>query len=348
MSGLWFLASCLFINMRRWLPRLLIIASFGLHVFTAACYMRQPDMMAAFTVYPLWMWGLLGLGLAAAAYLFWRAPLSLLMTLVWSLTILFFSDESLPLARIGREAPQPGAPAPFMNQDTLRVCTLNWGGKLHSREEVEAQAKKVASYRPDILFLQEVHPWQAKVIADSLYAGGGDYRTGSDSAVLTRWKIHLAVHNPMQHSQQLTVKLPGGRYIDCVNFHLRSATTDMRLWRRSCWRTHSLNRKLRRREVFYSLALLKKTTNFPTRPVIVAGDFNAPATDPLHDLLRHDFIDSFAKAGTGWANTWHRRIPLHRIDYIYTTPLLNAVRSHTVVVPASDHRMLVSDFILMP
>lgn len=334
--------------MRRWPPRLLIIASFGLHVFTAACYMRQPDMMAAFTVYPLWMWGLLGLALSALAYLFWRAPLSLVVTVIWSLTILFFSDESLALARIGREAPQPGAAAPFMKQDTLRVCTLNWGGKKHSKEEVIAQADLVASYHPDILFLQEVHPWQAKMIADLLYKDGGDYRTSSNSAIITRWKIHVAMHNPMPHSQHLTVKLPNSRYIDCVNFHLRSANTDMRLWRRSCWRAHSLNRKLQRREVFYSLALLKNYTPFPTRPVIVAGDFNAPATDPLHDLLRMDFVDSFAKAGTGWANTWHRRIPLHRIDYIYTTPLLNSVRSHTVIAPASDHRMLVSDFILMP
>lgn len=334
--------------MRRWPPRLLIIASLGLHVFTAACYMRQPDMMAAFTVYPLWMWGLLGLALSATAYLFWRAPLSLVMTIVWSLTILFFSDESLPLARIGQEAPQPGPAEEFMGQDTLRVCTLNWGGKNHSKQEVIAQAELVASYHPDILFLQEVHPWQAKVIADSLYANGGDYRTGADSAIITRWKVHVAMHNPMPHSQHLTLKLPTGRFIDCVNFHLRSANTDMRLWRRSCWKSHSLNRQLQRREVFYSLALLKNNTPFPTRPVIAAGDFNAPATDPLHDLLRTDFIDSFATVGTGWANTWHRRIPLHRIDYIYTTPLLRPVRSHTVIVPASDHRMLVSDFILMP
>lgn len=334
--------------MRRWPPRLLIIASFGLHVFTAACYTRQPDMMAAFTVYPLWMWGLIGLALAATAYVFWRAPLSLVMTIIWSLTMLFFSDESLPLARIGQEAPKPGPAEEFMGQDTLRVCTLNWGGKKHNRQEVAAQAERVASYNPDILLLQEVHPWQAKMIADALYAHGGDYRTSSNSAIITRWKVHLGIHNPMPHSQHITLKLPSGRMIDCVNFHLRSANTDMRLWRRSCWKSHALNRQLQRREVFYSLSLLKHNTPYPTRPVIAAGDFNAPATDPLHDLLRKDFIDSFATVGTGWGNTWHRRIPLHRIDYIYSSPLLRPVRSHTVIVPASDHRMLVSDFILMP
>lgn len=340
--------------MRRWFPRILIIASLGLHVFTAACYIRQPDMMAAFTVYPIWMWGLIGLFLAANAFVFWRAPLSLMLVTLWSLTILIASDESHALARIGQEAPEPGPSKPYQSQDTIRICTLNWGGKKHTKDEVKRQAELVASYHPDIVFLQEIHPWQARMIADELYGGGGDYRTGANSAIITRWKVHVAIHNPMQHSQHATLMLPPslehpeGRLVDCINFHLRSANTDMRLWRRSCWRGHSANRKLQRREVTYSLAILQNSTPFPTRPVIAAGDFNAPATDPLHDLLRAHFNDSFSEAGTGWANTWHRRVPLHRIDYIYTGPLLKAVRSHTVIAPASDHRMLVSDFLLMP
>ncbi|MGB0775873.1 MAG: endonuclease/exonuclease/phosphatase family protein, partial [Akkermansiaceae bacterium] len=200
----------------------------------------------------------------------------------------------------------------------------------------------------DILFLQEIHPWQARAVADALYDGGGDYRESGDAAIITRWKVHLAYHNPMKHSQLVTLELPNGRQVECLNFHLRSAQTDMRLWKRSCWQDHSTNRKLQRREVLFSLALLKQQTDFPKNPVVVAGDFNSPASDPLHDILRGDFIDSFGEVGTGWANTWHRRISLHRIDYIYTTPLLRPVRSRTVIVPASDHRMLVSDFLLMP
>ncbi|MFK7909950.1 MAG: endonuclease/exonuclease/phosphatase family protein [Akkermansiaceae bacterium] len=334
--------------MRRWLPRLLIVASLALHAFTAACYIRQPDMMAAYTVYPIWMWGLLGLFLSALAFVFWRAPLSMLLVILWSLTILIASDEAHVLAHIGYEKPEPGPSKPYNNQDTLRICTLNWGTHNQTEKGVLAQAEIVASYHPDIVFLQEIHPWQARLIADKLYDGGGDYRTGTDTAVITRWKVHVATHNPMRHSQQISLKLPNRRIIDCVNFHLRSARTDMRLWTKSCWQNHSTNRKLQRREVTFSLDILRKSTPFPTNPVICAGDFNAPASDPLHDLLRVHFNDSFSEAGTGWANTWHRRIPLHRIDYIYTSPLLKAVRSHTVKVPASDHRMLVSDFLLMP
>ena len=311
-------------------------------------------MMAAFTVYPIWIWGMIGLFIAAIAFVFWRAPLSLMLVTLWCLTILIASDESHALARVGHEAPEPGPSKSYHSQKTLRVCTLNWGGTKHTKDEILNQAKLVAAYHPDIVFLQEIHPRQARFIADALYGGGGDYRIGSESAILTRWKVHLAIHNPMPHSQHATLMLPPsleytqGRLVDCVNFHLHSANTDMRLWRRSCWKGHSANRKLQRREVIYSLRVLENSTPYPTRPVIIAGDFNSPATDPLHDLLRGHFNDSFSEAGTGWANTWHRRVPLHRIDYIYTSPLLKAVRSHTVIVPASDHRMLVSDFLLLP
>jgi len=340
--------------MRHWLPRFLIIASLGLHVLTAASYIRQPDMMAAVTVYPIWMWGFLGLLPAALAFVFWRARLSLILVILWSITIITASDETYALSRMGHNAPEPGPSKPFQSQETLRICTLNWGATDYAKDEVKKQTKIILSYQPDIVFLQEIHPWQARMITDVLYSGGGDYRTGISSAILTRWKIDHTTPNTLQHSQHVTLKLPpsfkypNGRFIDCINFHLHSANTDMRLWRRSCWKSHSNNRKLQRHEVSSSLNVLQNTTTFPTRPAIVAGDFNSPASDPLHDLLRVQFNDSFSEAGTGWANTWHRRIPLHRIDYIYTNPLLKAVRSKTVIVPASDHRMLVSDFILLP
>jgi len=271
-----------------------------------------------------------------------------MLVVLWVFTILIASDESLVLAHIGKEKPEPGPSKPYQEQETLRICTLNWGGFNHNKFEIQKQAKMLAAYHPDILFLQEIHPWQARIITDEVYGSSGDYRTGSNSAILTRWKVHVAIHNPMKHSIHATLRLPDGRFIDCVNFHLRSAKTNMRLWDINCWKEHALNRKLQRREVLYSLDILEKTTPYPTNPVVVGGDFNAPASDPLHDILRARFSDSFSEVGTGWPNTWHRRLPIHRIDYIYTSPLLKPVRSHTVIAPASDHRMLVSDFVLMP
>ena len=334
--------------MHRWLPRFLIAASLALHAFTAACYICQPDTMAAFTAYPIWIWCTVGLIFPAAAFVGWRAPLSLMLVILWTITFLVGSDEAHSLTHIGYEKPEIGPAKPYKSQDILRVCTLNWGTHYQTEAGMLAQAEIVASYHPDIVFLQEIHPWQARIIADKLYSGGGDYRTGADTAIITRWKVHLVTHTPMRHSQHVTLMLPKNRTLDCVNFHLSSAISEMRLWKKSTWKNHSASRELQRREVQYSLTRLQNTTAFPTNPVICAGHFNATASDPLHDLLRIHFNDSFSEAGTGWPNTWQSSFPLHRIDYIYTSPLLKAVRSHTVQIPRSNHHMVVSDFLLIP
>ncbi len=340
--------------MRHWIPRLLVIASLVLHVITAASYIRQPDLMAAFTVYPIWMWSLLGLFLSVTAFLFWRAQLSLMLATLWLLTILTASDESHALVNIGKEIPQAGKAKPFRSQKTLRICTINWGAVNLGSEEVRKQAQIIADYQPDILFMQEIPEWQTQIIADIVYPIRGDFRVEKRSAIFTKWQIHQSIPNPMQHSHHSTLRLPKtrqhpeGRLIDCINFHLKSAITDMRLWDSSCWKNHAANRKLQRKQVIWSLTLLQNSTPFPDRPVIAAGDLNAPASDPLHDLLRGHFTDSFNDVGVGWANTWHRRIPFQRIDYIYTNSLLRPVRSRNVAIPASDHLMVVSDFILMP
>lgn len=340
--------------MRLWAPRLLVIISLVLHVITAASYIRQPDLMAAFTVYPIWMWSLIGLAFSATAFLFWRAQLSLMLVTLWLLTILTASDESHALVNIGKEAPQAGTPQPYQSQETIRICTLNWGAVDLNSEEVLNQAEIIAAYKPDILFMQEIPEWHAQIIADLVYPIRGDFRANKRSAIFTKWQFHDSTPNPMPHSHHSTLRLPSsrrypeGRLIDCVNFHLKSAITDMRLWQPSCWKNHAANRKLQRKQIIWSLTLLQNSTPFPDRPVVAAGDLNAPASDPLHDLLRGHFTDSFNEVGVGWANTWHRRIPFQRIDYIYTSSLLRPVRSRNVVIPASDHLMVVSDFILVP
>lgn len=353
--------------MRLWLPRSLIIASLGLHVITLASYSRQPDMMAAFTVYPIWMWSLLGLILSAIAFLFWRTQLSLMLTCLWILTIFLASDESNVILNGGRESPEPGPPKPFGSSPTIRICTLNWGASEMKIQDVKKQAQLIAQYQPDILFMQEITPVHASIIAQELYpeTEGWDMRGNEEAVTITRWEITDTYPN-LPHSQYTTVRLKPnvsqpfsqGQLIDCVNLQLRSAVTDMRLWQRSCWVNHAENRKRQRKQVIWSLKYLEKmqqTNKSTSRPVVIAGDFNAPASDPLHtDTMQgdkdnghdYDFYDSFFQAGSGWANTWHRRLPFQRIDYIYTTRTLKAVRSCNVVIPGSDHLMVISDFVL--
>ncbi|NNC90334.1 MAG: hypothetical protein HKN82_17915 [Akkermansiaceae bacterium] len=321
----------------------LVVASLGFHLVVVALYSRLPDRFAAFTLFPIWGWGSIGLLLASLAFLC-RAPLSFFAVAAWSVTILVLADEARPLGRIGREPPNPGVPVRFEGRNVLRVATINWSGS------PEDFSESIVLYQPDVIFIQEIpHPYRLRLLNQTLYGGKGDYRYDSirRCGIVVRGEIERQIKNPLEgfRSQHVTMRLPNGRKVELVNLHLQAASTDLALWRRECWHTHAVNRQLRRRELAVALTLLETST--PTRgPTILAGDFNAPATDSIYRVVRRDFIDSFAVAGVGWGNTYHRRFPILRLDHIFVSEEFLPVRSCVVSIPESDHRMVVSDLIL--
>ncbi|MGE9267901.1 MAG: endonuclease/exonuclease/phosphatase family protein [Verrucomicrobiales bacterium] len=328
---------------RPWPAYALLAGALLLHLACFALYLRLPDRFAAFTTFPIWTWGSVGLGLSALSYLLFRTPFSLVVSALWLVTILGFSDEARVLGHPEREAPQAGEARPVDATRPLRVITLNCAG----RSNFEAQ---LAAYQPDVVFLQELpHSYQLKQFTDQLYAGRGDYRfdTAKRCAVIVRGTLSESLRVPKFRSQHLTATLADGRKIQLLNLHLQSACKNLRLWERSCWREHRANRQNRRLELLYALELLRQKTPYPEIPALIAGDFNAPANDPVYELLRPEFLDAFAQAGSGWANTYHRRLPVLRIDHIYaSTARFVPVRCRAVSVPDSDHRFLVADYLL--
>ncbi|MDP3850851.1 MAG: endonuclease/exonuclease/phosphatase family protein [Luteolibacter sp.] len=309
-----------------------------LHLLTVFCFSRQPDRFAAFTVLPIWVWGGIGLLLSMVAFYFLRASLSLVMTAVWAVTLLVGADEARVLAHFDKSPPQPGKAAPHQQTPVLRVATFNCAGFRYGDPSAD-----IAAWQPDIVLLQDVYPHQARLIADVLYGGHGDYRTHQTNAVLTRWKIQREVRNPTFRDQQVTIALPDGSTIEVVNVHLTSAATDLRFWKRSTWSQHRANRAIRRQELSMVQQVLEQTTAFPNSPTLFGGDFNASATDVVHRQLTRDFIDAFATAGTGWGNTFQRRFPILRIDHLYTTRHFTPLRCRAVMTRHSDHRMVIAD-----
>ena len=81
----------------------LVVASLGFHLITVALFSRQPDRFAAFTLFPIWIWGSFGLAISSTAFLFFRAPLSLFTSAAWAITILVLADETGSLLRVGVE-----------------------------------------------------------------------------------------------------------------------------------------------------------------------------------------------------------------------------------------------------
>lgn len=328
-------------SLRRRTGWTLVGLSLLLHLFTVYCFARQPDRFAAFTVLPIWVWGGFGLLLSTVAFYFLRAPLSLIMTTVWAITLLVGADEARVLANFGRSKPRPGTPALVDGKRILRVVTLNCAG-FHFGNP----ASDVTRWDPDIVLLQDAFPHQVRQIADALYQTYGDYRVNQTNGIVTRWKIQREIRNPGQRGQQLTIELPDGSSLEVVNVHLATAATDLRFWNRATWRAHRSNRALRLKELTLVEQVLEQTTNFPNTPTIFGGDFNAPAPDVVHRQLSRDFVDAFAAAGTGWGNTFQRRLPILRIDHIYATRHLTPIGCKAVTTRHSDHRMVVADFLL--
>ncbi|MEY3898163.1 MAG: hypothetical protein RLZZ214_3684 [Verrucomicrobiota bacterium] len=319
----------------------LVGASLLLHIFTVYCFARQPDRFAAFTVMPIWLWGGVGLLLSSMAFYFLRAPLSLVMTAVWAITLLVGADEARVLANFGKAAPLTGPAEPVDGKPVIRVITLNCAEGTRGNP-----AQDIAAWQPDIVLLQDVLPHQVRQIADALYDGRGDYRAHQTNGVVTRWKIQREIRNPTQRSEQITIRLPSGAEIEVVNVHLMTAATNLRLWRKSAWVEHRNNRVIRQKELALTQQVLEQTTQFPNTPTLFGGDFNAPATDIVHRQLARDFVDAFASSGTGWGDTFQRRFPILRIDHIYATRHFTPVRSLTVTTRTSDHRMVVADFLM--
>jgi endonuclease/exonuclease/phosphatase (EEP) superfamily protein YafD len=327
-------------SLSRRLGWILVGTSLLLHVFTVYCFSRQPDRFAAFTVMPIWLWGGFGLLMAVVAFYFLRASLSLIMTAVWTITLLVGADEARVLANFGKQPPLPGQAAPYEGKPVLRVITLNSAFFTYGNP-----AADLAIWQPDIVLLQDIYPQQVRQIADVLYGGRGDYRTNQTNGVVTRWKIQREIRNPSQRDEQVTIAFPGGAEIEVVNVHLPTAATDLRLWRKSAWIDHRNNRVRRQKELTLTQSILEQTTKFPNTPTIFGGDFNAPASDIVHRQLARDFVDAFATAGTGWGDTYQKRLPILRIDHIYATRHFTPVRCKVVTTRNSDHRMVVADYL---
>ena len=320
---------------------MLLLLSLGLHFFTIVLYVRLPLKLAAITVYPIWVWGLIGLSLGSFCFLFFKTRGSLTIILLWTFTILLLADEARPLGRLGTEPMKEAHAEEHAGSKVLRAITLNCAG--HS-DPLEATRK----FNPDIIFLQEIpHGYRIKQMTDELFKGQGDYRYNRSKrfAIVVCGKIGREFRFSNYRTQLVTAEMNDGRKVNLLNLHLLSAATNMELHKRECWREHIQNHTLRKIELFYSLAGLRKNGSHPRFPTIVAGDFNAPPNDSVHRIMRKEFTDAFATAGTGWGNTFHRSLPLLRIDYIYGSDKLIPVRARTFTREKTDHRMVVADFV---
>ena len=139
------------------------------------------------------------------------------------------------------------------------------------------------------------------------------------------------------------VRLTSGLEVEVVSAHLLPPLFRFDLWSAACWRQQRQNREARRAQVEQIAAQL--TAVPPGAPLIVGGDFNAPARDAALRPLQPRLRDTFREAGAGWGDTATNDTPVLRIDQVWVSDHFRAALVVARKTRHSDHRMVVCDLV---
>jgi hypothetical protein len=304
-------------------------------VTLAVCYALQPDACVVLTIWPPWLWLLPGLLLAGLAWDRERKRVSGAVALVWLAFLLTFAEEPRSLVR-GAVGSISGSQIAG-RATRLRVTSLNCGGGS------PAAAAEVQALSPNLVLLQETPTRQhVQKLGAELFGAAAAEWTGLDDAILAQGPLSpRPLPRGTSHFVAAKARLEGIGAVEVVSLRLIPPVVRFDLWSPGCWRDYTVNRQLRReqlREVADYLATIP-----PVTPIILGGDFNAPAGDAIFRLLRPRLHDAFVEGGVGWGNTALNDIPVSRIDQIWVSRQFHARAVWARRTLNSDHRMVVAD-----
>lgn len=203
---------------------------------------------------------------------------------------------------------------------------------------------------PDVVVLQE---WRGDVALD-MSGLPGEWRSEGvgDTVIATRFPAAriAALSYPELGSRgsalALRVQFPQGT-ATVVGLHLLSAREGLEALLHGRWRGWGeLSRSSVRRSE--ESAIVRTWIDSLPRPTLIAGDFNQPPESAIFRRDWGEFGDAHATAGWGWGYTWHSRWHGLRIDHCLGSPEWACRKCFVGPNVGSDHRPLVSDWILRP
>ena len=300
------------------------------------CYGRRPDGCAAVTAFPAWAWLVPGMALACPAVALRRRRMALVVAAVWVCYLLLFAEE---LGSLGRALCT--SPADRAEAHAVRVVCLNCAGG------DPAAAVEALPYRPDIVLLQEAPPPdKTQEIARQLYGAQAAVASGWDTAILARGELVSSAPRPESGFVRAHLRLTSGVELVVASVRLSPPSVRFDLSSRECWREQARVRQVHREELSQVAVALRDTPRGV--PVIVGGDFNAPAGDAVFRLLKPHLHDAFRQAGRGWGNTVTNEFPVLRFDQIWVSKELRAASVMAHKTRHSDHRMVICDLEVSP
>lgn len=321
---------------------LLLVLSGVLCFALAVCYQLRLDSCAAVTIFPVWMWTPVGFLLAVPALSVKRkhsAALAVSCILLWTAFTLYFSKEPRSLVRRPLLS-EVEFQAVRQSGKGIRVASINCSaGNAHAVSEAKI-------YNPDIVLLQET-PSESDVarLARELFGDEAGYACNIDTSIIARGRVsaHRLRTDLSSNCTFARVRLASGCEVMVVSLRLVPPVFRLDLWSADCWREQTANRSYRSDQVERIAEELRCLPG--GTPVILGGDFNAPAGDAIYRLLPAELHDTFTERGVGWGNTVLNGWAVQRIDQIWVTRHFRTVKTNSRKTRHSDHRLVVCDLI---
>ena len=242
-----------------------------------------------------------------------------------------------------------GLELPFRakEESSLSVMTYNIKAGLEGPQEL---GRYLAEQKVDIICLQEARPPVAKPDVDpvdAIVAALPDYQMArggirGELVILSKYRIlSMAERDLAQMSYALEARVDvSGEEVRVLNVHLMTGDPLKRLGtgdRRGRFAWLRVTAETRRDQFGALSALLSEKV-----PTVLTGDFNTPPNSDGHTLLSLDAVDCFESVGAGLGYTYPVRMPVWRIDYLWSTEQLSPSTCRVLGSALSDHRPIVA------
>jgi endonuclease/exonuclease/phosphatase (EEP) superfamily protein YafD len=243
----------------------------------------------------------------------------------------------------------------------LRMMTYNVKSYRAVRQAgiYEALEREVAQHHPDLLVMQDADELiaarrSAPAIAQSIFAGRHVF-SRDQYIVVSRYPLRDCRAGDLSfrgqpHSYVRCLVAVDGKEIELFTAHLLSPRRGLNATRREGaegiddWQQNFEDRLSQSRTLAADVAKHE-------RPLIVAGDLNAPETSPvIRTLLDRGLRDAFSSAGRGYGYTHGHSTMLSisflRIDHILVSPEIGVVDAFAGGKEGSEHRPVIADLLL--
>jgi endonuclease/exonuclease/phosphatase (EEP) superfamily protein YafD len=275
--------------------------------------------------------------------------------LSWAWRCLALATLGLVLtALMGLEVPRGD-----VGSGLVRIMTFN--AKVHrgpgAAGSLSRIAWEIAQHDPDVLVMQDANFSERSQLPTALRAALGDrmVHLSGQYVVASRLPMRdcrdgeMSYRGESNHYVRCLLSAHGVEF-DLVTAHLASPRRGLDATRRegveglSEWQANLGNRLIQVGKLVRDLA-------GNARPMIVAGDLNAPEHSPvLQELLRLGLRDAFSQAGVGFGYTHGHSLRLGfsflRIDHVLVSETIGVHDCFVGGREASEHRPVIADLLL--